>query len=83
MLSLAIFPVSILSLMNKEGTFLLWKKFTIAFFSLYFFAILISPTEGADYIKIEKGTVGIFLSCAYLAISLVLIAYKSYQLRGK
>ncbi len=83
LISIAVFPLSVLAVFLKNEASNVWRSFTLMYLVGYFVAIAAAPSSGADYIKIEKGTVAIGMVVLYVAISLVLIAYKSYKLKGK
>ncbi len=83
LLSVAVFPISLLMVFLKSEINTAWQKFTLFSIGIYIFTIIISPNSGADFLKIEKGTVAIGLTALYFLISLILIAFKSYKLRGK
>ena len=83
LISVSLFPLSIIIFFSNEKIFLIWRKFTFIYFIIYLLGIAISPSEGDAFFRVEKGTVAIFLVIVYTLISLTLIAYKSYQLRKK
>ena len=66
-----------------DKVFLVWRKFSQVYFLVYALIIVIAPWNGADFISLEKQIMIMFFCSLYIAISLILIAYKSYQLRGK
>lgn len=81
LISIALLPMAILASFFQEKVFLLWRKFTLIYLFIYLFSILISPSYGGDFIKIEKGTVAIFLSVLYALLSLLIITIKSWKLK--
>lgn len=86
--SFIFFPIFFFSiiffLINKLETFQSWVKFTTYFFAVNLSIIIITPWYWGDgFMNIQKGTVTISLAVLYFLISLILIAYKSYKLRGK
>lgn len=79
-------PILVLSLITyrmKEEIFLTWRKFTISYLSVYLFIIIISPWRHANFSPLEKGPNALFLLGLYTAISIILIASKSFSLRKK
>lgn len=81
LISIALLPMTILASLSQERVFLLWRKFTFIYLVIYLVSVLISPSSGGDFIKIEKGTVAIFLSILYVVLSISTILYKSWCLR--
>lgn len=85
-LSLIIFPVFLVSAITyflKDRVFLAWLKFSSIWIPLQVILSLLTPRYGgAGIISIDRGAVSFVLSALYLIISLVLIAYKSWKLRG-
>ena len=62
----------------------LWKKFTLIYLFIYLFIVIITPWYiGDGFMNIQKGTVAIMLSALYFILSLILVLYKSWKLRGK
>ena len=85
-LSLISLPILLFSLITynmRDEVFLSWKKFSFIYLFIYLFIVLISPWMHADFSPFEKKSNALFLVALYSAISLILIAYKSYQLRKK
>ena len=83
---LAFIPVLVFSLIIyfiKEEVFVLWKRVTSWWATITVILVMLSPTEHADLIGFEKKSVLFILSIFYTLISLILIAYKSYKLRGR
>lgn len=83
LISCAVFPIAVIISFLKSEIQASWKKFTSIYLLSYLTAIVLAPNSGADFIKLEKGTVAILLTFLFLLISLILIAYKSYKLRGR
>lgn len=81
LISIALLPIAILAFLFQEKVFILWRKFTIIYLFIYLFSILITPSYGGDFIKIEKGTVAIFLSILYVVLSISVILYKARKVR--
>ncbi len=67
----------------NESIFSTWKKMTILYVVLYCLIILVNPWLHADFSPLDKKSAFMSLVPLYFLISLSLIAYKSYQLRGK
>ena len=79
-------PVLIFSLVTyriKEAVFLSWKKFTIIYLFIYLFIVAVSPWSPGDIDPFTKGYNSLLMVYLYSGISITLIAYKSYQLKGK
>jgi hypothetical protein len=79
MITPAILFLSIINFFVSDRIFLSWKKFTFIYLLIYLLIIIIAPATGGDFIKIVKGTLGIFLSIVYFIISLFLILHKSFK----
>lgn len=68
----------------KQGVFNSWKKFSSIYVLVYLFFIILVPWNWGDvFLPIYKGTVALALSVFYFLISLILIIFKSIQLRNK
>ena len=68
----------------KQGVFNSWKKFSSIYVLVYLFFIILVPWNWGDvFLPIYKGTVALSLSILYFIISLILIIFKSIQLRNK
>ena len=68
----------------RQGVFNSWKKFTLVYFLIYLFFIILVPWNWGDvFLPVYKGTVALSLSVLYFLISLILIIFKSIQLRNK
>ncbi len=68
----------------KQDIFNSWKRFTSVYFLIYLFFIILVPWNWGDaYLPIYKGTVALGLTVLYSLISLILIIFKSIQLRGQ
>ena len=78
-----IFFFSLITYKMRDEIFLSWRKFSFIYLFIYLFIVLISPWMHADFSPFEKKSNALFLVALYSAISLILIAYKSYQLRKK
>ncbi|MFM7088428.1 MAG: hypothetical protein ACKOW9_02770 [Candidatus Paceibacterota bacterium] len=71
-------------LVKKDKVFASWKRFTSIYFLIYLFFIILVPWNWGDvFLPIYKGTVALVLSVFYFLISLILIIFKSIQLRNK
>lgn len=80
-------PLLLLSLVTykmRVEVFASWVKFSQWWVPLTFIAILLTPRSSGGFIEVAfKETLSFACAVAFLAISLILIAYKSYKLRGK
>lgn len=74
-----LFIFSLITYKLKQSTFDSWRKFSIWSIPLILIIITMLPlsTHGLDFVPVTKGTVVFFLTIAYSALSLILIAYKS------
>jgi hypothetical protein len=74
----------ILFLVKREKAFASWKRFTSVYFLIYLFFVILVPWNWGDaYLPIYKGTVALGLTILYSLISLILIIFKSIQLRNQ
>ena len=83
---LILLPVLLFSLITykmRDEVFLPWRKFSSIYLFIYLFTVLISPWRPADFSPFAKGVDSMRMLVLYTLISITLIAYKSYQLRGK
>ncbi len=77
-----IFFIPLFLLIKKENIFVFWKRFTIIYFLIYLFFIILVPWDWGDvFLPIYKGTVALSLVILYSIISLILIITKSIQLK--
>ncbi len=76
-------PIFIFCLSSKEeAVFVSWKRFTIIYFLIYLFFIILVPWDWGDvFLPIYKGTVALSLVILYSIISFILIITKSIQLK--
>lgn len=78
-----IIPLFIFSLITykmRQEMYQAWWKFARIWIPLSMLAVLISPSNTSNWMfPIEKGTVAFFSSCAFVIISLVIIAYQYFQ----
>lgn len=67
----------------NDSIFYSWRKFTVIYFFIHTFLIIVNPWSRAEFSPFEKKTCFLILMPIYFLTSLAIIAYKSYQLRGK
>jgi len=86
---LALIPVSLLLLFVKRNVFIAWAKYVAWWFPLSLLLIL-STSEygnggffGGLFAISERRMMGLVLAAVFFVISLLIIAWKSFQLRGK
>lgn len=80
----AALPISLLSFYIKEETFYAWVRFAKWWIPLSVLVTLVSPVETGGWISLPiKGLIALTSSVLLVVVSLILIAYKSYKLRGK
>lgn len=81
------FPLFLFSLITykmKEAVYLTWYNFVKWWIPLSLLAIIISPRYSHDWMfPIDKGRVAFSTTVIFALVSLILIGYKSYKLRGK
>ncbi len=82
MYSIIFVPVFFLSFLSKKS-FESFRNTSLFFVAAHLILVTILPLECQDYIKICKETFALAFPAIYFLISLILIAYKSYRLRGK
>lgn len=84
---LPIIPFFIFSLITykmREVVYLTWFNFAKWWIPFSMFLILIAPQYSHDWMfPINKGGALVLSSLIFVVASLILIAYKSYKLRGK
>jgi hypothetical protein len=83
---LPVLPLFLLSLITyklRDEVFIRWMKFARWWVPMTMFFILIAPGVSGGLAPLDKGRVGFFFSLLFLVISLVLIAWKWFVLRGK
>lgn len=79
-----LFLLSLITYKMREEVFVAWMKFSQWWLPLSFIAVLITPRSSGGFIEVAlKETLSFICAVAFLLISLILIAYKSYKLRGK
>lgn len=70
-------------MLEKQEIFASWIKFTAYFFIVNLLLVIVTPWYWGDgFMNIQKETNTIGLAVLYAVISLVLISYKSYKLKG-
>ena len=79
------FLLSLITFFLKEKVARSWRFFSIwaVFLSLVLITFLPTYTHGLDFVPLTKGTGILMLSTLYAFISLILIIFKSIQLRNK
>lgn len=82
-LSVCLFFLSLVLLIAHEQVFRVWSKFTIIFFPVAIALIAITPSISGSIDPVEREPVTLFLATIFLIVSLLIIAIKSFQLRGK
>jgi len=84
--SLSLFIILLILLFTKEAVWNAWKKFGIWYIPLTAFLIFIAPSSSGGSFGYSMGfdreAVTMFLSAIFLVISLLIIAIKSWKLRG-
>lgn len=80
--SLAVFVVSVLLFFVREEAFNTWKTFAYWWIPLSIFLIFLAPSQGRGLISIDRELVTWWMSGLFLFLSLILIAWKSWRLRG-
>lgn len=82
---ISVFIISLIVFRLQEPVFSSWKNFSMWVIPFVIVIITIFPTRthGLDFFPIIKGTVSVVLSIIYLAISVILIIYKSLKVKQK
>ena len=84
---LAHFLLSLITYKLREETFRTWFRFACGFVPLSIFLIFLARNSHGGSMGIpnilDQETVAFLLSLLFLVISLILILYKSWNLRGK
>ncbi len=77
------FPFSIITYFTSDSVFQSWKCFLGWWIPLSTILVLLTPeTTGSSFVPfVGRGHIAIFLTVAVIVISLILIAYKSWQVR--
>ena len=79
-----LFLLSLITYKMREEVFAAWMKFTQWWIPLTFIAVLLTPRDSGGFISVAyKEVLSFFCAVLFLIISLILITYKSYKLRGK
>ncbi len=83
--SVSFFLISIILLFVKKEVFVLWSKFALVAIPLLVLWIILTPvTCGAALgVCLDKELVSWYASISFLIISLIIIIYKSLQIRSK
>lgn len=83
-ISLSIFLVSILTIFFRTEIFLSWLVFGAVYVPLSVVLIFLAPLQTHDLIApFDKKTTALWLLCFFLLLSLLIIALKSWKLRGR
>ena len=79
--------IFLILLFTKEAVWITWKKFGIWYIPLAALLIFITPSSsGGSFgysMGLDREGVTMFFSALFLIISLIIIAIKSWKLRGK
>ncbi len=76
--------LSLITYKMKEEVFNAWIKFTIWFVPLSMIAILLTPVDdGGSWSIPLKGPVALLTTGLFFTISLIIICWKHFSLRGK
>ena len=78
---LPLFLLSLITYKLRDEIFRAWLIFAKWWVPLTIILVLLAPTTGYSLVPIDKGRVSLFMNALFLILSLLLIAYKSYQLR--
>ena len=83
-LALALFLTAVASFLFKAEAFTKWVRFGIVLIFVLGLIIFITPEYGGSgIVSIERDGVAFVLSILYFFVSIIVIAYKSWRLRGK
>jgi len=75
--------LSLTFLFTKQAVFRTWSKFAIPYLILAIALITISPSSNPGIYGLDSELIAWFTSGLFLIISLLIIAIKSWKLRGK
>lgn len=86
--SIVAIPILLLLLLSRREIFSGWWKFALAWVLLSGFVIALTPEYGGGGgfgldLSFHRELVGQFMAAGFFVISLIIIAWKSFQLRGK
>lgn len=82
--SLSFSIIFVMLIFVKQQAFKIWLKFSIIFLPIAVILFMIAPTTGGDFFfPIDKKIVSLFFAITFLIVSILIIAIKSFQLRGK
>ena len=78
-----IIPLSVILLLSRDEVFRLWRKFALVWLPISIVMIAITPNATGTMQFIDKEFMALVFSFLFVTISILLIAYKSYQLRKR
>lgn len=81
--SVCLFFLSLILLIMHEQVFRVWLKFAVIFLPVAIILIAITPSTSGSIDPIEREPVTLFLAVVFFVTSLIIIAIKSFRLRGK
>ncbi|MCK9352195.1 MAG: hypothetical protein M0P76_05410 [Candidatus Pacebacteria bacterium] len=67
----------------REEIYLTWRKFTLWCFPLFLFIILFPDRDAADIEVVSAEGFLLFLCSLFVVVSFMIIAVKSWKLKGK
>jgi len=78
-----IFIFGLITFRMAESIFLFWRNFSFIYLFIYLFIIFIAPWGYTDYFAMDKGTMSLMLTVAYVVISSLLVILKYFKNRGE
>jgi hypothetical protein len=78
-----IFFISVVLLFLREQVFNAWSKFSIIFLPIAIILVAITPKINGTLIGFDKESASLALATIFLIVSVFILAFKSFQLRGK
>lgn len=81
--SLIIFVISVILFFVREEVFRSWKSFAYWWIPVSAFLILLAPSQSGGLISIDRELVTWWMSGLFLLLSIAIIGWKSWKLKGK
>ncbi|MCR4330413.1 MAG: hypothetical protein NUV49_00825 [Patescibacteria group bacterium] len=78
-----ILPLLLLMLFLPTNIIASLKKFSLIYIPVVIFLLAVAPTSNTDIYGLDRELIAWFTSTLFLIISLLIIGWKSWKLRGK
>lgn len=82
-LSSALLLCSLMLFFVRDEVFGAWRKFALVWIPLSIFSIAITPNTTAILQVVDKEVISIVCAGLFVVISLILVIFKTYSLKGK